>query len=146
MTHSVVDMCKIEPEIVLVKMQDHVNKNTFSKELMESLINAFESIERNSEYKVVILTGYDNYFASGGTQEGLLEIQEGKANFNDGGDRNIYSLALNCKIPVIAAMQGHGIGGGFAMGLFADFAILSKESIYTTNFMKYGFTSGMGAT
>lgn len=32
------------------------------------------------------------------------------------------------------------------MDLFADFVILSKESIYTTNFMKYGFTPGMGAT
>ena len=43
-------------------------------------------------------------------------------------------------------MQGHGIGGGFVMGLFADFVILSRESIYTTNFMKYGFTPGMGST
>ncbi len=30
--------------------------------------------------------------------------------------------------------------------MFADFPILSRESIYTTNFMKYGFTPGMGAT
>ena len=43
-------------------------------------------------------------------------------------------------------MQGHGIGGGFVLGLFADFVILSRESVYTTNFMKYGFTPGMGAT
>jgi len=43
-------------------------------------------------------------------------------------------------------MQGHGIGGGFVLGLFADFIILSRESVYTTNFMKYGFTPGMGAT
>ncbi|MBL8150696.1 MAG: enoyl-CoA hydratase, partial [Blastocatellia bacterium] len=32
------------------------------------------------------------------------------------------------------------------MGLFADIVVLSRESIYTTNFMKYGFTPGMGAT
>ena len=32
------------------------------------------------------------------------------------------------------------------MGLFADFVILGRESVYTTNFMKYGFTPGMGAT
>ena len=28
----------------------------------------------------------------------------------------------------------------------ADFVVLSRESVYTTNFMKYGFTPGMGAT
>ena len=43
-------------------------------------------------------------------------------------------------------MQGHGIGGGFVFGLFADFVILSRESVYTTNFMKYGFTPGFGST
>jgi polyketide biosynthesis enoyl-CoA hydratase PksI len=143
MKESVVLLQEIEPEIVMLTMQDRVHKNTFSEELTVGLIEGFNTIKENSNYKVVILTGYDTYFASGGTQEGLLSIFEGKANFTD---TNLYSLALECKIPVIAAMQGHGIGGGFALGMFADFVILSKESIYTTNFMRYGFTPGMGST
>ena len=63
----------------------------------------------------------------------MLKIYEGKDKFTD---INIYSLALDCPLPVISAMQGHGIRGGFVMGLFADFVILSRESIYRTNFMK----------
>ena len=55
-------------------------------------------------------------------------------------------MPLDCKIPVIAAMQGHAIGGGFSLGLFADFVLLSRESIYTASFMKYGFTPGFGST
>jgi polyketide biosynthesis enoyl-CoA hydratase PksI len=143
MTESVIDLQEIEPGIVQVRMQDRANKNTFSGELIEGLIRSFEAIGHESTYKVVILTGYDNYFASGGTKEGLLAIHEGLAKFTN---NNIYSLALDCKIPVISAMQGHGIGGGFVMGLCSDFVILSRESVYTTNFMKYGFTPGMGAT
>lgn len=143
MNDNVVDICEIEQGIVQVTMQDRIHKNTFSEELTLGLIQAFESIRTHQNYKVVILTGYDTYFCSGGTQEGLLAICEGKAQFTDS---SLYSLALDCKIPVIAAMQGHGIGGGFALGLFADFVILSRESVYTTNFMKYGFTPGMGAT
>jgi 4-carboxy-3-alkylbut-2-enoyl-[acp] decarboxylase len=143
MTQSVVNFHEIQPDIVQITMQDRVYKNTFSDELLQGLIQSFELINTNSNYKVVILTGYDSYFASGGTKEGLLAIYEGKAQFSD---VNIYSLALDCKIPVIAAMQGHGIGGGFVMGMFADFVIMGRESIYTTNFMKYGFTPGMGAT
>lgn len=143
MTHSVVELFEIEPAIIQVKMHDRAHKNAFSQELTDGLIQAFEFIRNQQSYKAVILTGYDNYFASGGTQEGLLRIQKGITKFTDD---NLYSLALDCRIPVIAAMQGHGIGGGFVMGLFADFVILSRESVYTTNFMKYGFTPGMGAT
>lgn len=143
MTEDVIDLSEVEPGIVRIQMQDKVHKNTFSHELSRELIRAFEAVAANKTYKVVILTGYDTYFASGGTQEDLLTLQEGKGKFSD---NNIYGLALECEIPVISAMQGHGIGGGFVMGLFADFVILSRESVYTTNFMKYGFTPGMGAT
>jgi len=143
MADDVIDLCEIEPGILRIRMQDKVNKNTFTQELSRGLIRAIETVAANESLKVVILTGYDTYFASGGTQADLLTLQEGNGKFSD---NNIYGLALDCKIPVISAMQGHGIGGGFVMGLFADFVILSRESVYTTNFMKYGFTPGMGAT
>jgi polyketide biosynthesis enoyl-CoA hydratase PksI len=143
MTQPAVDLQEVEPGIVQVTMQDRLHKNTFSRELIHGLMQSFESIRTDSSCKVVILTGYDTYFASGGTKEGLLSIYEGKVKFSD---VNIYRLPLDCEVPVIAAMQGHGIGGGFVLGLYADFVILSRESVYTTNFMKYGFTPGMGAT
>ncbi|MCH2193540.1 polyketide synthase [Kordia sp.] len=140
---SVVELAEINVDIIQIKMQDKESKNTFSQALTDELIKAYQYIEKQQKYKAVILTGYDTYFASGGTQNQLMTLSEGNSKFTD---FDLYSLSLNCPIPVIAAMQGHGIGGGFAMGLFADFVILSKESIYTTNFMKYGFTPGMGAT
>ncbi|NOZ52785.1 MAG: enoyl-CoA hydratase [Gammaproteobacteria bacterium] len=143
MERPVVELREIDTQVVQVTMQDKRHKNTFSKALISSLIAAFESIRENKNIKVVVLTGYDSYFSSGGTQDELLMLQEGNMKFTD---IAIFSLALECPVPVIAAMQGHGIGGGFVMGLFCDFVILSRESIYTTNFMKYGFTPGMGAT
>lgn len=142
-TDSVVTICEIDSGIVKVTMQDRVHKNAFSVELVDELTKTFQDIAANSNYKVVILTGYDSYFASGGTKEGLLAIQEGKVKFTD---LNIYSLALECPIPVIAAMQGHGIGAGWSMGMFCDFIVMSKESYYASNYMKYGFTPGAGST
>lgn len=143
MTQSVVRIAEVTPEIVQVTMEDVLHKNTFSRELVDGLLTAFAAIADHPRYKCVILTGYDNYFAAGGTQESLLAIYEGRERFTD---TNLYSLALDCPIPVIAAMQGHAIGGGFVMGLFADFVIFGRECVYTANFMKYGFTPGMGAT
>ncbi|MCP4156932.1 MAG: hypothetical protein GY757_54975, partial [bacterium] len=93
--------------------------------------------------KVVVLTGYDTYFASGGTKDGLLAIQEGKAKFTD---TRIYFIALECDIPVIAAMQGHGIGAGWSMGMYCDVVVFSEESAYRSPYMQYGFTPGAGAT
>lgn len=140
---EVLTLREIEPGIVQLTMQDRQYKNTFSNALTVGLLRAFEQIKGNAAYRVVVLTGYDSYFCSGGTQESLTMLHEGKGRFSD---TNLYSLALDCEIPVIAAMQGHGIGGGFVFGMFSDLVVLCRESIYTTNFMKYGFTPGMGAT
>jgi polyketide biosynthesis enoyl-CoA hydratase PksI len=143
MSCEVVEMRETAPGVMQVTMQERTHKNMFSGALIAGLAGAFERIRHDERLRVAILTGYDSYFCSGGTQEGLLTLQAGQGKFTD---MNIYSLPLECDIPVISAMQGHGIGGGFVFGLFADFIVLSRESVYTTNFMKYGFTPGMGAT
>jgi len=143
MPAPVVDVADAGAGIVLVTMQDRANKNTFSDALIRELTEAFARIGEREDCKVVVLTGYDNYFSSGGTQEGLRDLFEGKFKFTD---RDLYSLALNCPVPVVSAMQGHGIGGGFVLGMFGDIVVLSRESVYTANFMKYGFTPGMGST
>ncbi len=140
---QVAELTEVEDGIVQLKMQDRASRNTFSKALIEGIINAFETIKANKNYKVVILTGYDNYFCCGGTKEELFAICRKEIGFND---LNFFTLPLNCEIPVISAMQGHGIGGGLVFGCYADFLILGRENIYTTNFMRYGFTPGMGGT
>jgi acyl transferase domain-containing protein/enoyl-CoA hydratase/carnithine racemase len=129
--------------IALITLCDAASKNTFTEALVQGVMQAFKAIDKNPAYKVVILTGYDHYFSCGGTKEGLLAIQEGAIKFTD---VKIYSLPLECDIPVIAAMQGHGIGAGWSLGMFCDDVILSAESVYLSPYMKYGFTPGAGST
>jgi len=142
--HSTVVTATAHPGgIVVVKMEDRHAKNMFSDALVAGVTEAFAHIQKTPAYKVVILTGYDSYFASGGTKEGLLAIQQGKAKFTD---FKIFQLPLDCKLPVIAAVQGHGIGAGWSMGMFADIVLLSEEGRYVSPYMNYGFTPGAGAT
>ena len=131
------------PGVAEFSMQDRESRNGFSEALCTGLFEAFAWVEQRDDVRAVVLTGYDTYFASGGTRVGLLSIQRGASSFSD---TNVYALALDCSLPVVAAMQGHAIGGGFAMGLYADLVVLAREAVYTTNFMRYGFTPGMGAT
>lgn len=142
--HSRVITATAYPEgLVVVAMEDRDAKNMFSDAFIDGVAEAFAHIAATQSYKVVVLTGYDSYFASGGTKEGLLAIQAGKARFTD---RKVFQAALDCELPVIAAMQGHGIGAGWSMGMFADVVVLSEESRYVSPYMNYGFTPGAGAT
>lgn len=110
---QVVTLIYPEPTIAVVEMADHTYRNTFSQPLSEGLVHTFEAIQQNPNVKVVVIHGYDNYFCCGGTQEELLKIFEGEIKFND---LAFYRVLLDCEIPTISAMQGHGIGDGLAFG------------------------------
>jgi acyl transferase domain-containing protein/enoyl-CoA hydratase/carnithine racemase/aryl carrier-like protein/SAM-dependent methyltransferase len=129
--------------VIVVRMVDRDAKNMYSPELISGLEAVFAHIETSEDYRVVVLTGYDTYFACGGTRESLLEIQQGTAKFTDA---KIYQLPMSCRLPVIAAMQGHAIGGGWTLGMFADLCLFSAESRYISPYMQYGFTPGAGST
>ena len=141
---EVVQLLELGNGVVQITMKDEKHRNSFSEELSEGVSKCFDAVAQNKSYKVVILTGYGNYFASGATKEDLIEVHKGKIKIDDA---HFSRFVLDsCEIPIIAAMQGHGIGGGFLLGLDADFVVLSEESIYTINCMEYGFTPIKGAT
>lgn len=129
--------------VAVLQMCEETQKNSFNNALMNGLMEAFERISTMPELKVLVLTGYGSYFACGGTYEGLESLQSGKTKFTD---LKIYTLPVQCEIPVIAAMQGHAIGAGWSLGMFCDETLYSLEGIYHSNYMRFGFTPGAGAT
>ncbi|OKP52612.1 polyketide synthase [Serratia marcescens] len=140
---AVIEAQAYDNGVLLVRLCERESRNKFSKAFVAGFEEVFAHIRQYPVYKVVVLTGYDHYFASGGTLETLQAIQKGEAKFTD---EKIFALPLECEIPVIAAMQGHGIGPGWAVGMFCDEAIFSLESVYYSPYMRYGFTPGAGAT
>ena len=132
-----------QPHVAVVELADRANSNLLTKPLVQGLGRAFVQFGREPDLRVVVLHGYDSFFCTGGTKEDLVGVYEGKIHFDD---VPLYRILLDCEVPVISAMQGHALGGGFAIGMYADLVIFAEESLYGATFMKYGFTPGMGAT
>jgi polyketide biosynthesis enoyl-CoA hydratase PksI len=129
--------------VAVIELADRENRNQFTHGLVLGLAQALELVRTRADVHVIVVHGIDNVFCTGGTREELLGIHARQLNFDD---VPLYRLLLDCEVPVVAAMQGHALGGGLVMGLFADVIVLAEEAVYSANFMKYGFTPGMGAT
>ncbi|WP_421845174.1 polyketide synthase [Mycobacterium sp.] len=140
---DVIRLERPEPGIGVVVMEDRNSRNTFSREFVEGIRRVFAEISKDSSLRAVVIHGYDSYFCCGGTKNELLTLTKGNVKFTDG---MFFDLLLTCHLPVISAIQGHAIGGGLAFGAFGDILVMAEESIYSANFMRYGFTPGMGAT
>ncbi len=143
MENTVVKLNFPIPEIAVIQLEDRVYKNMFSEAINSGLRTVTNKIKGDANAKVIVIHGYENYFCCGGTKTELINILEGRLSFLD---LDFYRMLLDFEMPTIAAMQGHAIGGGLTFGCYADLIVMAEESIYSANFMKYGFTPGAGAT
>ena len=129
--------------ILTLHIEDSARGNTFNRDLMNGILAACKKAEEDVSVKVLVVAGLPHLFCAGGSKEELTRFANGDGRFDED---DFFRAFLRTPVPVISAMQGHAIGGGLVFGLYADVVVMSERSIYTTNFMRYGFTPGMGAT
>ena len=129
--------------VAVLTMSDPARKNALSVEMVQELEERAEALAHNESVKTVILAGLDEYFCTGANREVLEHIVSGKTTPRD---LLLPRALLDLPVPVVAAMAGHAIGGGLALGVCADVTVIARESRYGASFMNYGFTPGMGLT
>ncbi len=129
-------------DIAVVRMQDRQNRNMFTPAILQGLMASFAEIERNEAIKAVLVTGCDNVFSMGGTRDELMTLSDQVRNFAD--LEFIFKGFLQCRVPVIAAIQGHASGGGLVFGLYADIVLMAEEALYSAVLYKVRFYSWPG--
>ncbi|MEU3838483.1 polyketide synthase [Streptomyces sp. NPDC028635] len=132
-----------EDAVAVVTLDDPDGRNTFSPGLTAGLVDCVETAAADPRTRVVLVEGRPELFCAGGTQRELVNFARGNGSFDTD---DFFRVFARCPLPVVAAVQGHAIGGGLVLALYADFAVFSERSVYAANFMRYGFTPGMGAT
>jgi enoyl-CoA hydratase/carnithine racemase len=122
--------------------------NFFDHQLIKDLADCFDDIDQNNEIRTIVLCSNGKHFCAGanfGSSERAAELEVRTES-----DRNpLYDEAVRLfrgKKPVIAAVQGAAVGGGFGLALMADFRVVCPATRMTANFVKLGFTPGFGLT
>ena len=134
---------RVEEGIALLSLQDEKGRNAFDEAFLGELIQCLERLARDREVRVGVLRGLPDVFCAGAAEEVLLELARGEMSASD---IVLPRLVLDLPMPMIAAMEGHAVGGGLALGLCCDVVILARESRYGCSFINMGFTPGMGIT
>jgi polyketide biosynthesis enoyl-CoA hydratase PksI len=129
--------------IAVVSLQDEANRNAFTEPFVDDLLAVLRAAAADRDVRVILLRGLPEIFCAGAHQDLLLDLATGEM---DAGDILLSKAVLDLPVPVIAAMEGHAVGGGLALALCCDVLIMARESRYGCSFMNLGFTPGMGIT
>lgn len=142
-TDPIVVLERREEGVFVLAMRDTVGRNAMNVRFVEELSARLREAALLVDARCIVMTGLSDIFSSGASQEMLVGLAKGELAPTD---IVLPKLVLDLPVPVIAAMEGHAVGGGFALGLCADIIVMARESRYGATFMGMGFTPGMGAT
>jgi enoyl-CoA hydratase len=120
--------------------------NALNQDVLNDLLSAGNEAEKDSNVKVVILTGEGRSFVAGAdiaamknmtTQEALVFTKLGHA---------VMSFFEKMSKAVLAAVNGFALGGGMELCLASDFIYASKKAKFGQPEMNLGIIPGFGAT
>lgn len=138
-----VRLIDLEEGIVELAMRDIAGSNAMSASWVSALLDVYARITAHETARVVLLTGLPEVFCSGASRETLTDLIAGRLEPTE---LTLGRRLLELPLPVIAAAEGHAIGGGFALLVSSDLAVIARESRYGANFTALGITPGMGMT
>lgn len=104
-------------------------RNALSKETVEEMHAALRTLAARDDVGVLILTGAgEKAFVAGAD---IREIRErGKREALEAINQELFMAVENFPFPVIAAVGGYALGGGFELALACDLRVAAEEACF----------------
>ncbi len=128
--------------IALVTLNRPTTMNALSGGLRSAIAETFEALEADADVKAVILTGAGKAFCAG---LDLKELGSGASTVGGTiGDKDPVTSIGRFSGPVIGAINGVAITGGFELALACDVLICSTNARFADTHARVGILPGWG--
>ena len=101
-------------------------RNAINATLLEELQAALERVEADDALRVLVLRGRGAGFCAGADLSELGSGRELKAAVRKDRWVSVFERIANLPVPVVAAVHGFALGGGFLLSLYCDWRLASE--------------------
>jgi enoyl-CoA hydratase len=130
--------------VLRLTLSNPKTRNSVGHEGHRQLAGVWREIDRDDETRVVVVRGADGAFSSGGDLglvEDIARDWETRLRvFHEARDL-VYNL-VDCKKPVVAAVDGPCVGAGLAVALLADISVATPGARLVDGHTRLGVAAG----
>jgi enoyl-CoA hydratase/carnithine racemase len=129
------DLVDVRREGAVARVVMHRNgNNSIAEDLMQELAAAFKDLGQDPSVRAIVLASeYEKYFSVGADLTSLADVDRDAPDAVD--QIALFMRRMNhhfnaierCPRPVIAAINGHALGGGSELTLCCDFRIMVED-------------------
>jgi enoyl-CoA hydratase len=133
----------VENQVAVIVLNRPERRNAINQQLLVHLYDALDAVTTRDDIRVAIITGNGPSFCAGLDLDAI-----GKENLFDprSDGRDLPDLMRVCKKPIIGAVNGHAITGGFELALNCDFIIAAENAQFVDTHARVGIHPGWGMT
>lgn len=117
--------------------------NTIATPLRTALIEALDAAEHDATVYAVVLIGGEGTFSAGAD---LTEFDAGTGLSEPSLHYTINGFLDRMSTPVVAAIAGAALGGGFELALAAHYRVAASDAVVGLPETRFGFIPGAGGT
>lgn len=118
--------------------------NALNIKLMEELVDALETLDKDRDVRCMILTGNEKAFAAGADIKEMADATAVEMLIRDQFAR--WDRIRKVKKPIIAAVSGFALGGGCELMMTCDIVIASETARIGQPEINIGVMPGAGGT
>ncbi len=143
MMSSDVVLVEVDDGVAIVTMNRPEARNALNHALRSTLANRVGELDADADVRAIVLTGTDPAFCAG---VDLKELSGGE------GDAPLEALTQErgpfpkLSTPMIGAVNGPAVTGGFEVALACDFLIASERARFADTHTRVGIMPGWGLT
>ena len=128
--------------VVVVTLRHTGRLNAMSRAMWRQLRSVFESIQRNTEARCVLIEGADGAFCAGGDISEYPAFRFDAAQLRDFHENDVWgglSAMLACDVPIVARIAGACMGAGVEIASCCDIRIAATGARFGAPIARLGF-------
>ena len=130
--------------VALITLNRPEAYNALNHDLSTAIVRTFDALATNASVHVIVLTGAGKAFCAG---VDLKELTANPGVLKDGGmgtNSPMVRALRNCGKPIIGAINGPAVTGGFELALACDFLYAATNARFADTHARVGLLPGWG--